>query len=612
LKKGTELTLFTDPAIPAAVMGDSGRLRQILVNLANNAIKFSSGQQRQGKVAVRALLVKSTAKQASLEFRVTDNGIGIDKEAQARLFSVFTQADSSTTRNFGGTGLGLAICRQLANIMGGEISVQSELGKGSVFSVRLPFKLAPGASTSSELAVGFKPDLQGLPCLVVGGAESVADDLAAYLVHDGAVVERSPDIAAAQQWIASRPSGLCVVVIDTVGVNPSLNELRDTVNKQQNVDVRFVVIGRGGRRQCRIVTNSLVEVDAETMHRRTFLEVVAIATGQAKQPDAQVLQRDAKTSLTPPSREEARQQGHLILVAEDNEINQKVLLQQLMLIGRTADIANNGREALELWQKGGYGLVLSDLHMPEMDGYELTAAIRAAEKAAVGKTTRIPIIAITANALKGEADHCRAIGMDDYLSKPVQLVNLKAMVRKWLPAVSSDPIQSIKNNQLDEHTPIPTDGTTSHLTRLPNNASQVIGYPALPLKGGETFSPPFKGRVGGGMGHASPAPVDVNVLKALIGDDEAMIREFLHDFRLSALKIAVELRSACAAGQATLAGAHAHKLKSSARSVGALALGELCAEMEKAGKSGDTAALAELLPRFEQELATVERYLEGY
>lgn len=114
------------------------------------------------------------------------------------------------------------------------------------------------------------------------------------------------------------------------------------------------------------------------------------------------------------------------------------------------------------------------------------------------------------------------------------------------------------------------------------------------------------------MGHASPAPVDVNVLKALIGDDEAMIREFLHDFRLSALKIAVELRSACAAGQATLAGAHAHKLKSSARSVGALALGELCAEMEKAGKSGDTAALAELLPRFEQELATVERYLEGY
>jgi len=213
--------------------------------------------------------------------------------------------------------------------------------------------------------------------------------------------------------------------------------------------------------------------------------------------------------------------------------------------------------------------VLTDLHMPEMDGYELTAAIRAVEKNLAGNTpaSRTPIIAVTANALKGEADHCRAIGMDDYLSKPVQLVNLKAMLGKWLPVVTSGQISS-------ETTPAETAPSTQSI--------------------------------------ATSAHVDVSVLKALIGDDEAMIREFLHDFRLSAAKIAVDLRTVCAAGQATDAGAHAHKLKSSARSVGALALGELCADMEKAGKSGDTAALAVLLPRFEQDLANVAHFLEEY
>jgi HPt (histidine-containing phosphotransfer) domain-containing protein len=176
--------------------------------------------------------------------------------------------------------------------------------------------------------------------------------------------------------------------------------------------------------------------------------------------------------------------------------------------------------------------------------------------------------------------------MDDYLSKPVQLVNLKAMINKWLPAVTSAPIAA-------ETTPIP-----DSQSRSPHdNAGNAPGFhPGYIAESAITAS----------------VPVDVNVLKALIGDDEAMIREFLHDFRLSAAKIGVELRTACATGQVTAAGAHAHKLKSSARSVGALALGELCAEMEKAGKSGDTAALAVWLPKFEQELVGVERFLEVF
>jgi PAS domain S-box-containing protein len=593
-KKGVEFTLFTDPSLPAQVLGDSGRLRQILVNLANNAIKFSSGQDRQGRISVRAVLVSGdpwatpveSASKVTVEFRVTDNGIGMDAETQKRLFAPFTQADTSTTRNYGGTGLGLAICRQLTTIMGGEIAVQSEPGKGALFSVRLPFKLIeeqPGVGRASARHVGLKPDLQvaGLSCLVVGDAESLADDLAVYLARDGAAVERAADCVGAKAWIAARPPGLYVVVIDSAGSQLSLGELRAETRNRPDLSVNFVVIGRGMRRRSRGEAADLVALDGDVMQRYAFLEAVAIASGRIKEADRENLPGGA-AATKPMSREEARLQGRLILIAEDNEINRKVIQQQLALLGQTADIANNGREALELWNSGDYAILVTDLHMPEMDGYELTQTIRAAESVRAKdfspqQNPHIPIIAFTANALKGEAEHCREVGMDDYLTKPVQLVNLKAMLEKWLPEVKS--------------------GSLDGATRNPGSATRNIPDSIA-------FHP----------GYAAPAsvPVDVNVLKALVGDDEATIAEFLHDFRVSADKIAAELRASHAQGNTATTGALAHKLKSSARSVGALALGERCAEMERAGKAGDTGTLTALLPEFEQELARVERVLDGH
>ena len=269
-----------------------------------------------------------------------------------------------------------------------------------------------------------------------------------------------------------------------------------------------------------------------------------------------------EAAITKPSREEARQQGRLILVAEDNETNQKVILQQLGLFGYTADVAGDGRAALERWQSGDYALLLSDLHMPKMDGYQLAAAIRAGEAC----KRRIPIVALSANALNSEAEHCRAAGMDDYLSKPERLADLQDMLEKWLPIAA-------------EFMPV-----------------EPVPVPVAPTA----------------LAAVASVAVDVSVLKALVGDDPAVIREFLHDFRVSAAKTAAELKVACENGQAAQAGALAHKLKSSARSVGALALGELCADMEQAGKAGDTKTLAELLTRFEQELESVEGFLEGY
>ena len=370
LKKGVELTLFTDPGIPAQVMGDPGRLRQILINLTNNAIKFSSGQVRQGKVSVHPMLTDSTPEQVLLEFRVTDNGIGMDKTTQARLFTAFAQADSSTTRTYGGTGLGLSIARHLVEMMGGKITAQSEPGKGSVFSVRLPFKLLP-----EQPDVGKTPStVAELTCLVVGGTGGMADDLAAYLGHDGAVVERAANLAAVKGWIASRPPGLCIVLIDTADANPPLDELRAAARAHPEQETRFVVIRRGQRREPRLEDADLVLVDGNILTRRSLLTAVAIAAGRAKTPDREGESNNAKASdvnvkLSPLSREEARRRGSLILVAEDNEINQKVILQQFALLGQTADIADNGQAALVLWRSGDYAILLTDLHMPEMDGY---------------------------------------------------------------------------------------------------------------------------------------------------------------------------------------------------------------------------------------------------
>ncbi|MDO8932624.1 MAG: ATP-binding protein, partial [Rhodocyclaceae bacterium] len=555
LKKDVELTLFTDPQLPAQVRGDPQRLRQIVINLANNAIKFSSGEGRPGRVAVRAVLAARQAGRVVVELSISDNGIGMDAATQARLFSPFTQADASTTRRFGGTGLGLSIARNLAELMGGDIRVDSAPGQGSTFSVRLSFSLV--AKTPGTEATAEATTLTGLPCRVVGNADSLADDLAAYLAAAGARVERTPDLAAAGARPPPAAPGPWVWLIDSGPVDPDPAALLALTATWPAHDLRFVLVGRGKRRRARWLDDAhrVRVIDGNLLTRAATLKLVAVAAGRAAEDTEAAGRGKSATAMTAPPRAEALRQGRLILVAEDNEINQKVILQQLALLGYAADVAGDGQEALERWQSGDYGLLLTDLHMPEMDGYELTEAIRAAE----GGARRIPIVALTANALKGEAEHCRTVGMDDYLSKPTPLADLGAMLGKWLPA--------------DAVPPAPT-----------FNEAQPPSPPA---------PPPSRGR-GWGEG-AQRDTLDISVLAALVGDDPATLRELLLDFRASATTIAAELSAACATSDAAQADALAHKLMSAARAVGALALGEICAELETAGKANATNALTPLI-----------------
>jgi PAS domain S-box-containing protein len=527
MQKQVDLSVFVAPDIPARVLSDPLRLRQILFNLIGNAIKFSAGRpDRAGRVAVRV----TVAQRAPLRLALTviDNGIGIAAEHIAQLFVAFTQAEVSTTRRFGGTGLGLAVCKRLADLMGGQISVTSTLGAGSTFMLTLPVD-APAEQPARE-----PPLLAGVDCVVDETGEFDVDGICAYLEHAGARVHRAAGARDCARIAASLASP--VVAIRHAGA--ALPSAAPTQPLAPNV--RLLLITRGRRRKARIASPHMVTLDGSALRRDALLAAVAIAAGRASSD------RIPEPARVAPSTAVLSGRCDPILVAEDDEVNQQVILMQLQLLGHKATVARNGTEALQLWRAERFALLLTDLHMPEMDGYELARAIRR-EEAQRAPGTRLPIVALTANALRGEAERARALGMDDYLTKPLQLEQLRDALARWLVRDAAP----------------------------------------------------------------SAAALDLAVLKNTIGDDPAQVPGFLSFFLSTARKQAGEISAAAQSSDAAKAGATAHKLKSSARAVGALALGELCAELEQCGKAGELDALRARLPAFDAELARVQAQIDA-
>ncbi len=556
--KGVALQVFADPALPARTLGDAARLRQVLLNLVGNAIKFSSGQARPGAVSVRAVALAQDATRCHVALSVTDNGIGMDPEVQARLFTPFIQADASTTRRFGGTGLGLSISQRLVELMGGTIDARSEVGSGSTFTVNLVLTPLPAYAPAEP------PPLGGVRCLVVGHAHGAADDLAAYLLHAGAGVDRADDQAAATAWLETATAACRVVVLADAEPPPdvSLTACRRARRTATGTTPSFVVIEHGRRRKPRVQGDDLVSLDAASLHRSAFVHAVALAAGRDYASAPAALAPGGPDTLPAPlSGQDGQARDLAILVAEDNEINQTVLRKQLELLGHTADIAHDGLEALDLMRRFDYAMLLTDLHMPMLDGYALAAAVRRGE--AEGR--RMPIVALTANAVSGEARRCREAGMDDYMTKPVQLAVLKAMLLKWMP---------------------------DHPAKL-DEAPSRVERPMIEA-----------------MAAGTAAPADLKVLEALVGSDPAVIANVLALFRNVAADAGAAIRQGIATGPLSLAVDAAHTLKSNARSIGALALGELCEEIEDAGRAGQESALPALLLAFETSMQALYRFLD--
>ena len=425
-QRDVDLSSFVDPEIPARVLGDEGRLRQMLYNLVGNGIKFARGDAaRRGRVCVRVEQVASEPLRVCCH--VSDNGIGMREETLSQLFMPFSQAETSTTRRFGGTGLGLAICKRLADLMDGEIKVTSRLGEGSSFSITVPFEAAP---EPEEVPL---PDLSGIDCIVVEGPGYCVttigpgcgmSDLMKYLEPAGARVRMAPTLDEARTLAAACPGP--VVVLRYAGAETHVEPLTSGMGRA----VHQVVLTWGPTKVSS--PEGVTFLNASALGRRKLLEVVAGAVVPA------VDKHDERSAAAVSSGPEVTDSGThgAILVAEDDAINRMVILKQLEVLGYTADVATNGAEALAMWRERRYALLLTDLHMPVMDGYALADTIRSEEalssSRSAGARERMPILALTANALRGEAERAKTMGMDDYLTKPLNLKDFKKALERYL------------------------------------------------------------------------------------------------------------------------------------------------------------------------------------
>ena len=443
---GVALRLTVDARLPARVTGDPLRLRQVLSNLAFNAIKFCSGLPRQGQVQVRLQPGPAVDEGLLLELVVQDNGIGIDEPTLQRLFEPFVQGDTSTTRRYGGSGLGLAISRRLVRMMGGEVQVSSRLDQGATFTATV--RLGMPAQPAVAWPAGWPPLWPHALCHVIGPAGSLRDDMARHLqalqlpvqvaaLVDVQVDERPPaaDRPAPALWVWAQGSpDMATPSLGDAAIDPTLQPAFASAPPQ----VQHLVVGDGRRSRPRRTGDRLTRVDAGLVTRRTVMQAVSLALQPAPQA-AEVLPAVQPAPPAGPPVPAVAPTAPRVLVVEDNPINQAVVVHQLTLLGYRCEVANDGQQGLAQWRSGRFALVLTDLHMPEMDGYQLAAAIRQDEARLA--LPRTPLLALTANTMKGEAERAQAAGLDDHLTKPVPLPRLKTMLAHWTsaPAATAPP-----------------------------------------------------------------------------------------------------------------------------------------------------------------------------
>jgi PAS domain S-box-containing protein len=430
-QKKLELICHCEPDVPRVVLGDPGRLRQVLTNLADNAIKFTE----QGEVVLRVERLSQTADEVTLHFSVSDTGIGIPPEKQKAVFEAFVQADTSSTRRFGGTGLGLTIASELVGMMEGQIWMESEIGKGSTFhfTVRLGV-----ASPREDKAIPVNPAiLQGLPVLVAenhaAARRTLGQVLSGWGMSPTLVAGGADALAALKQ---SRDAGRPYPLVLTNAQMPQLDGftlVQRIKEDPQLAGATIVMLTSDGQRgdgaRCREtgVSAYLTKPISESELLEAVLRVLA-SKGNSAAPPGLVTRHSLRE----------RRRSLRILVAEDNPVSQFLAVRLVEKEGHSTVAVANGREALEALEKEKFDLVLMDVQMPEMGGFEAVAAIRQNEAATGG---HLPIIAMTAHAMQGDRERCLAAGMDAYVSKPVSVKGLLAAIESASP--DSKPIEAL-------------------------------------------------------------------------------------------------------------------------------------------------------------------------
>jgi two-component system, sensor histidine kinase and response regulator len=432
-EKNLSLMTYVSTEVPPMLRGDAGRIRQILLNLISNAVKFTES----GDVVVRAALEKANDTSALVRFSVTDTGIGLSAEAQQRLFKAFVQADGSTTRKYGGTGLGLAICKRLAEMMGGEIGVDSAEGNGSTFWFTARLNV-PHTERESDSSTPMRPQLHGVRALVVGGTDLSRSVLRDMLGSSGIITDSAANGKEAldmlSEAIGSQAYNVVITQSDVSDMGLLAKLSKTPVILLSARDKR----PEGGDQFAAYLTKPV---------KRTQLEsAVALAVMGAEPVTPQVAQAPAlqpqESTLSAASADgAAARSGALLLVVEDNPNNQIMTLRQLEKLGHSVNIVSNGVQAVKTftYDPKRYDLIFMDCQMPEMDGYTATRQIRSLE---VTTDSHVPIIAMTANAMTGDRENCIAAGMDDYVSKPVTRHTIVDVLDRWLVLKDKEPAEA--------------------------------------------------------------------------------------------------------------------------------------------------------------------------
>ncbi len=553
--KNLLFNVSVDPALPARLLGDPVRLRQVLFNIAGNAVKFT----QQGSVSLRVDLDNLAGGRAAVRLSVADTGVGMDEETRERLFQPFTQASASVTRRFGGTGLGLSICRRLAELMGGEIGVDSALGNGSCFWFRCELDVAPDAPPMVE---GW-PRFDGDRVLVAGGDRVRRQSLARILEGAGCRVSSAESLALGETRTAALPpeERPALVVVADCGCcleDCSCGALGEVRRGAALGGLPVVLVTR---RVPLVGVDSFgpgVAAVAQPVRRAHLLNAVLAVTGRAVQKPADALSPGFSLGLARPK--DLAGSGCLVLVAEDHPVNRQVICRQLDMIGCAHEVVDDGRQALEAWRSGRFSLLLTDCQMPEMDGYELAVAIRSEEARTGG---HIPIVAISASAMAEETQRCFAAGMDACLTKPVKIEALHRELCRFLPLGDSE-------------------------------------SPVAP--GAGAVMPPPK----------AEAPIDPASLEALFGNDESLVVQLLREFRSCNRAIEQELRSALLSRDWDTVRLSSHKLVGASNTVGAAALSARAKALELAAFSGDRGEIGYRIAETLQEIGQVSDYVAAF
>ena len=545
--KGLELACFVPVALETALIGDAGRLRQILTNLIGNAVKFTE----HGEVGVRVYAVERNASSVLIAFEVVDTGIGIPAEKRRHIFEAFAQADSSTTRRYGGTGLGLSIAKHFCEMMGGSIDVASEPGAGSKFRFTARFGLQP--STAGRIQNPMRIRTRELALVVVGNAlsrEILDDQLSAGNIQ---VRHAQSGLAAlgALRTAALHKEPFELVIIDHSLPDMTGVELAHAIKTDSEGGEPQVILLTSFYQDVGQVANGVLRRLTKPIRQSALWECIGVSA----EPVPAIVAAPKRPAPDQPGRGRAP-----VLIVEDSPVNLEVAVAILESMGCTVETAVNGHHALDRHANGEYSLIFMDCQMPEMDGFEATAEIRRRE-ALSGRHT--PIVALTASVVEDGRRRCLAVGMDDYLAKPFTLEQMSAMLTTWL-----DPPER--------------PATREHLSLV----TQAAAAPD-----------PIDEQVLASIGRLQKE-----------GRPD-IVQELIQLFFKGAAGLLIDLDTGAATGDAVLLYRASHALKSASANLGADVLSTHCKELEALSKSGEVSDAARLVKAIREEYRTVEARL---